>query len=315
MDGRWTMISSATGTTWNISGPDFLILYGVVCTLAGVAAWMRWAGIRGSQQPLGHRSPDLEPDLDVYRLATLSGGPARVVMTAATKLYRAGRLDSGTRRGTLKLSDRPAAASADLGPGYRPLTPGATDLELAVVEAVRTRPGISLATLRRDLRDMPAVTAVTSELERSGLLVSAAKWTRLRRELALAGGLLSVLGGARLVAGLSAGRPVGFLVLALLAVVVATLLVVRHLPRTTTAGRRALKHARRDQPSPQAMDAGMAVALGGAGALWLADPTSADGLGVHRSGASGRGASGGCGSGGCGSGGGGCGGGGGGCGG
>lgn len=290
------MISSVTTNTWNISGPDFLAVYGILCAVAAAAAWIRWRRVLGPRRPADSSAPEL----DVYQVAMLAGGPPSVIVTAATNLYRAGRLTAGRRRGALELAAGPASP--------------ASGIERAVLEAVRSRPGSSVKTLRRDLRDAPAITAIASRLEHGGLLDPPAKQTRLRLELAAIGGLLVSLGVARVVAGASVGKPVAFLVVAVLAVLTITPILVGRVPRTTPAGRRVLKRVRSSQPGPRAMDAAMAVALGGAGALWLADPVSATELGLPRAGGWTGGTGAGGGGGGCGGGGGGCGGGGGGCG-
>ncbi len=288
------MISSAAANTWNISGPEFLLLYGVLCGLAAAVALVRWRSLLGSPRP----TEEQPRELDVYRVAMLVGGPRRVLSTAVIGLYRTGRLSSDGRRAAIKVVD-----------GGPPLCPG---LERSVLEAVRAHPGTSVNALR-ELGEIPAVTAIASELEHARLLATSERRFRLSRELLAIGGLLLILGCLRVAAGMASGRPVSYLVLAVFGVLTVTVVVAARVPRTTLAGGRAVRRVRSDQPTNrQWMDASMAVALFGAGALWLADPVTASGLGVSRSSTSfyggggdggaggGYGGGGGCGGGGCG---------------
>jgi uncharacterized protein (TIGR04222 family) len=175
-----------------------------------------------------------------------------------------------------------------------------------------------------------ALDGLRDDLVRRGLLHSASAGQRRRWAFAMAA--LLALGLARLVAGLSGGKPVGFLVLAMLVVAALTVLLVRLAASARTArGDAELAELRAAHPhlSPNmkpdwtangATAAGLAVGLFGAGALWAADPAFAGEMIMERafSGVSGSGSSGGWVSSGCGGssggggGGGGCGGGGGG---
>ena len=160
--------------------------------------------------------------------------PRLVLSTAVIGLYRTGRLTSDGRRGAIKIVE----GSPPLGPG----------LERSVLEAVRAHPGTSVNALR-ELGEIPAVTAIASELEHAGLLATpaqpappqprAARDRRPARDPRL-----------RPRRGRDGGRQAGLLprprrdrrrsrV---------TGVVVARVPRTTLAGGRAVRRVRSDQP-------------------------------------------------------------------
>jgi uncharacterized protein (TIGR04222 family) len=300
--------------TWGISGPAFLQLYLLLAGAVLVAALRSRHLRRHPSVPAG--APPLDARSDAYLIAYLGGGPSRALLAALGSLRAAGLVRGYNRRcarvATPPTAWRPALERAVLTETVVPLTRA----ELVRRHSV----GSALAGLRDDL-------------VRRGLLHSASAGQRRRWAFTMAA--LLVLGLARLVAGLSGGKPVGFLVLAMLLVAALTVLLFRLAASARTArGDAELAELRAAHPhlSPNmkpdwtangATAAGLAVGLFGAGALWAADPAFAGEMIMERafSGVSGSGSSGGwvgsgCGgsSGGGGGGGGGCGGGGGGCG-
>jgi len=142
---------------------------------------------------------------------------------------------------------------------------------------------------QRELADDPEVSAalerIRAALVGEGWLLDEATRERVRRASLPVFGL-AVVGWARLATGVGTGRPVGFLVVELLAVVFAqTLLLI--VPRTSRAARDMLDNQRRDRAeltpaqAPSwavygASGAALGVALFGTEALWIADPTFAD---------------------------------------
>jgi uncharacterized protein (TIGR04222 family) len=296
-----------TATTWGITGPQFLWGYAALCLSAAIGVWQQWRSALGPKE----RGNDPQPDLGPYKLAMLSGGPQLAITTAATKLHRDGVLKAGPYDGTLVVSGE--------------LEPGADRLERALFDTVKHDPCLTTATMRAELEDSEPVQWMKDELVDAGLLLDDSRSALLRR-LWLVGGLLALLGIARIVAGALHHAAVGYLVVMVLVVVYATFRLGRHRPLATTRGREIVKRQRQERDDlrrhPVAGESVLTAALFGGGALWLADPAIASTLGVpreqergwsHGGGGGGYGCSagGGCGSGSsCGGGGGGCGGGG-----
>lgn len=314
-----TMLTTAT-TIWGITSAQFLTGYGLLCAVAAIAIWWQW------REAIGRREHGSDPpQLGVYELARLGGGPQLAITSALTRLHGAKLLRVRRREGTLTVSGA--------------LDAGADAVEQAVFEAVRREPGISTTALRSELREHDVLTSMAARLTAAGLMLDEQQAARVRR-LWLVAALLAAVGVARIVAGLQSDAAVGWTVAIVLVVVFATFWLLRLRPLATNRGRDALSRVRteneqlRRHPAPG--ESAMTVALFGGGALWLADPAMAWALGVpreeessggwwgfNRSGGCGGGAgggscasvggdSGGGGGGGCGGGGGGCGGGGGG---
>lgn len=303
----------ASVDTWGIGGPQFLIFYAAACVL--VAAWLAWEWRRVVGRP--DRSSDPRPDLGVYKLAMLSGGPQLAITTVAAKLGQDGYIQGGEEPHTLVAEGR--------------LPAGADALEREVFGTVHRTPGISTAAMRREVAGSEPVKQLKEELTQAGLLIEEAAAKRLGR-LWILGAVLAAVGIARLIAALSDGSEVGFLTVAVVAVVLGTFKFARKRPFLTARGRSLVRAERERRPElrdhSSSSDFPYAVALWGSLALWGVDPAFASTLGVPREegdsawsrsscgsgggcGAVGGGhGGGGCGGGGCGGGGGGCGGGG-----
>ena len=255
-----------TATTWGITGPQFLWGYGVICLAAAVVIVRQWRATLGPQD----RGNDPLPDLGLYRLAMLARGSQLAITTAATKLHDDGVLAAENGRFVL----------------IGKLAPGADRLERAVADTVEREPGISAATMRAELVDSEPVQWLTDELTQTGLLVDASQVRRVRRRLWLVGTLLGLLGIARIAAGLSNEAPVGWLIVMVGLVLVATLWLARRPIHATHRGRGILRRQRREHEElrhhPGVGQAALTAALFGGGALWLADPAIASSLGVPR---------------------------------
>jgi uncharacterized protein (TIGR04222 family) len=307
-------------TTWGITDPQFLWLYGVLCAVVAAAIWRVRRRLLGAPQ----HSNDPTPDIGLYKLAMLNGGPQLAITTAATKLHQDGVLTEGIEPRTHVVAGK--------------LDPDADPLERAVLESVRPEPGISTEVLRQELVDSDPIRWLASELRTAGLLLEDDAARRLRW-LWLWGALVALIGGARIAAGLQNDAAIGYLTIVVAAVVAATVWLVRRRTTMTARGRDIVRAHREDREDlrrvPMAGESATAVALFGGGALWLADPGLASTLDVPREdvagwhrrdyacsaggscgggtfascGGGGHGGGGGCGGGGCG--GGGCGGGGG----
>ncbi len=258
---------TSIATTWGISSPQFLWLYGGLCAIAAAAIWLTRMRALGAAP----RSKDPTPDLEIAKIAMLSGGTQLAITTAATKLHRDGVLRPGAEERTLVVDgDLPA---------------GADRLERAVYEAVRHEPGISVDQLRAELADSEPIQWMNSELTEVGLLVDEDKARRLRR-LWLWLVLIALFGAVRIYAGVRNDKPIGYLTIMVLAVVVAAVWLARRPTRATARGSALVRAHRQEHEAirraPTANESVLAIALFGGAALWLADPGIASTLDVPR---------------------------------
>jgi uncharacterized protein (TIGR04222 family) len=276
------MTGYAAEATWGIPGPTFLIIYLVVAVAVAVLATLhRRALSAGSATP---RSGELTPQQAAY----LNGGERLAVYTALGGLRAAGAIGTADDKTLVQMSAMPA---------------GATPLDTAVYNAAGNR--IPAASLPRDPWVVAAVDRLREDLEAAGLATTAAQ-RRTVRLWGVAGlGLLAV-GVLRLIAGIANDRPVGFLVLALIAVGVLSLFLLIRLRKETRTGRAALEDLRSrhaylapdNSPSYATYGvsgAAMGVALYGTPTLFAMDPAFAAEADIQRvaAGSSGSGGSGG----------------------
>ncbi len=201
---------------------------------------------------LPKRAPvDPERPLTVYELAYLAGGDTRVVETAIAGLVERGVL-------------RPSSDGKVLATGVTPTDP----LEAAVAAAATGRSTWSIA---KRVRLSAHVQALAVELERRGLVAPRSKARAIFRTVLRMYVALLAAGITMLVTMLVLGRPIGTTPLLLALNVVACLVSVkatkRYMPaQTTSTGRVALTHARRQQSVLLLAGAAGAVAVGGLGA-------------------------------------------------
>jgi uncharacterized protein (TIGR04222 family) len=280
--------------TWGISGPDFLVDYALLTAvvLIAVLVWRRaYTG-----------GPSVAVELTATQLAFLNGGRQLAVYSSIAALRAAGAIE---------------------GEGGRvravgPLPVPALELDRAVHNAAAGNP--SQVEIEGDRRVQEILDRVEAGLLADGWLLTSAQRSLVRRG-SLAMLAVLVLGAFRLAAGLSAGKPVGYLILMMLGVLV-LVLGLRAVGVKSRAARRVLatrrSEARHLAPSQHPAwstygpsGAALGVGLFGASALWAADPAFAEAAAIQGrypgTGGGGDGG-GGCGGGGCG--GGGCGGGG-----
>lgn len=253
------------GDTWGISGPDFLgvfIFMAVVALAVAIAA--RQAVLRGGPS-------DGFATLDAQRAAYLNGGPQLAIYASLGFLRQAGAIGAGPGRMLVTTGPLPA---------------GATPLDRAIHLAAARK--ISARGLRHVSGVERALATLRQSLEDAGLAATPAMRSRARLAGVLPLAAVEALGIVRIVAGVANGKPVGFLILATLAVSVAlvVMLVVR-VPLASAAGRRAIARLRRDNahlaPSQSpayatygAAAAAMGVAVFGSAALFAADPAFAE---------------------------------------
>ncbi len=290
-------VLAAPGDTWGIPGPVFLRLYlltAVLLLVGGLVHRVRLLG--GPSTGTG--------SLDPQQVAYLNGGAPLAVLTSLGGLR-------GSRAIGVSLGGRLTTGG--------PLPAGTTPLDRAVHVAAGRR--LRTRELRDDQWVQQALDQLRTGLEQRGLALTTEQRAALRVVPLLLTALLGV-GVLRLFAGLSNDRPVGWLVLALFPLLIATILFYRR-PWRTRAANRALRELRREHTylAPRsapayttygATSAAMGVALFGAATLWAMDPGFAQQAEIQRAALNSGGTSGGCAGGGGGDsgGGGGCGGGG-----
>jgi uncharacterized protein (TIGR04222 family) len=252
-------------TTWGITGPQFLWLYGALCAVVSTAIWCVRRRVLGARQ----RSNDPTPDIGLYKMALLNGGSQLAITAAATKLHQDGVLAGGGEPRTHVVAGT--------------LDRHADPLERAVFDSVRVEPGISTELLRYELDASDPIQIMAQELREAGLLLEDGAARRLRR-LWLWAAVVALLGIAWLVAGVDA--PIEYLAIMVAGAAAATVWLVRHRTAMTARGREIVRARREDREElrrvPTAGESAVAVALFGGGALWLADPGLASTLDVPR---------------------------------
>lgn len=264
-----------TGDTWGISGPTFLLLFFLLLVgLVVASAVHRRLLFRGGSGTDVAR-------LGAQQIAYLNGGGKLAVYTALGGLRAAGAIGSGP--------DRTLVQSG-------PLPSGATPLDSAVYHAAGQR--IRARDVGTHQWVQTAVQELHDGLERAGLVVTGGQ-RRTARLWALAGAALVLLGAARIVDGLQNDKPVGLLILLLVAAVVSTVvLLVRSGVTQTRAAARGLRELRRrnhhltPQLSPSyatygATGAAMGIALFGTASLYAMDPAFAAEAEIQRAATSG----------------------------
>jgi len=299
------MVIAAQGDTWGIPGPTFLMYYvGALVALLIVAAVHRrilFAGTRGAT--VDRLSPQ--------QVAYLNGGNRLAVYASLGGLRGAGAIGSGPDK-TLYQSG--------------PMPSGMTPLDTAVYNAAGRR--IRARDVNTDQWVVSALGQLRDGLESNGLAVSPAR-LQAARLWAVAALALTVLGIARLIAGINNNKPIVLLIPAIIIAAIISFKLATKTRVATHAATKGLTTLRRqhDYLSPRqspsyatygATGAAMGVALFGAASLYTMDPAfAADaeiqrinsaGAGIDSSGggsscsggSSSCGGGGGCGGGGCG---------------
>ncbi|HVL84971.1 MAG TPA: TIGR04222 domain-containing membrane protein [Pseudonocardia sp.] len=264
-------MGGAAGNTWGISGPTFLLAYLVLAT----AVWVAGARERRALADVGADRAAGDLAAHPYRVAHLNGGPELAVYSALSAMHLAGTIVTAGR-GSVQAVGRP-------GPEADPLE-----------RAVHTVAAGPVATRRVQFQRpvQAGLRAIEDDLVAAGLLLSAEQRRRIR-EVGWWMAAVAALGLVRVLAGIAAARPVGYLVLALAGVAGVALYQLTRAPRRTRAAEDALSRLRRehhalspDQRPDWAVSGPAGAALGvgmfGTGALWAADPTFADELAVQK---------------------------------
>ncbi|HET6708328.1 TIGR04222 domain-containing membrane protein, partial [Amycolatopsis sp.] len=210
--------------TWGIPGPVFAGLYLGLLVLPALAAALRLGALRrGRSGGVPERAEEL---------ALLTGGRVRAGEFVVARLLERQiiRLD-----GTGRVHRVRGSAPDDLG-------------RAALVRIGKTGTAVDL--VRREVRHHPAMTALENGLIARGLLVDARKVRLTWVSTAVACWALIAFGTVRLIAGSSAGHPIGYLLgLLALGTVAAVFVTIRarRTPevRATAAGRAAAADAER----------------------------------------------------------------------
>jgi uncharacterized protein (TIGR04222 family) len=245
--------------TWGISNASFLWFYGILCLLTLAGIWRR----RTSLLNAGDDSARPER-LDAYDLAMLNGGPQLVITIAAAKLHRLGSLAHGPSGRAVEVRQRPDEALDRAGA-----------IEREVYELVLRNPGVCARSLREELETCAPMQQLARTLRQSGLLLDDGTRAQISRLWLWILPLLA-LGIACVVAGSANDAAVAYTGMMLAALALATLWLAVQ-PRWATArGRRLLDAERAGRKTlgrvPSQEEIPTALALYGAGALWVADP-------------------------------------------
>lgn len=255
------VLLAAPSNTWGIPGPVFLGLYLVTAAvLVAIALLRRNEILNGSTYDASLLSPQ--------QVAYLRGGAPLAVWAALAGLRSAGAINVNPDR-RLTASGSPPSNSAALDQA----------IHLAASRGLRAQE------LSSDRGVRQAVHQLRADLVRHGLALSDEQRATLRNTALLLTGLFAI-GMLRLGAGLANERPVGWLFLAQVALLVVIVLLFRRPWRTRTADRvlRRLRH-RHTHLAPHhnpayatygAAGATMGVALFGTAALWAMDPGFAE---------------------------------------
>jgi uncharacterized protein (TIGR04222 family) len=302
---------AASGDTWGISGPTFLVLFGLAAVVAVIVVYRLRQRIL-----IGVDRPGVAENLHPYEVAYLTAGPSLAVTSALGSLRTHGSVDTAGLR-SLTIAG--------------PMVAGATPLDSAIYNAIANERATTTSAVRADAQVRAALDELADRMRRGGLLLTK-EASQLLRWATLPLAAVLGLGVFRLQAGLANDRPVLLLSLALLVVLAVELIFLVRGARRTKRGDRALAALREQyrhlapETSPAwglygATGTAMAIGLFGGAALWSADPAFAadaeleqqriqDSGSTWTGDTSTTGGGGGCsGGGGCGGGGGGCGGG------
>jgi uncharacterized protein (TIGR04222 family) len=224
------------------TGSDFLMFYSALLAAATAAAWwipaqLREAGRRGESQ-------------DAESMALLAGGRERLAEALLADLYV---------RGGLAMADKGRLTVAqpriETSPAGRMLLAAPAPISHA------------------DAKRLVAIHAerAATRLRRSGLLLRAEDYARLRWLSVAPFGVLLMIGAYRQRAGSALGEPTEFLViLMILTLVLAVIRFVSSDPRTASgiaAVRQMREQNTRFARAPRPEEVGMAVALFGTGVL------------------------------------------------
>ena len=254
---------------WNWGGAAFLTLFWILCAAGMVALF--WAK-NTLTTPNDSQLPGVP--VDAYAIARLRAGNTLPVDVAIVNMIAENRVAFDSRN---ELQQTGAAPSHPF--------------ERAIWDAIGQRV-TRVDKLRRLVG--PRCERFDDELRRLGLLISEDARTNISLVFALVPTLLLLLGGSKILVGLSRERPVGFLVASCIAVIVATFYLWKNFPRKSGRGEALLNHLQQRHgrgslslppvagASPWAAGAEIAGGAALAVALYGYDELDAFGMGTFR---------------------------------
>lgn len=264
------MTLAATGDTWGIPGPTFLMYFiTAIIVVAVVAAIHRRILFNGNS---GTDASRLGPQ----QVAYLNGRDKLAVYTSIGGLRAAGAIGSGPDKTLVQTGHLPS---------------GVTPLDTAVYNAAGRR--IRARDITTDQYVVQAVGQLRDGLEEAGLAVTKGQ-QRAARAWALVGAVVVLIGIARLLDGFQNNKPIGFLFpLTFFALIMAILALTRASRAQTYAADKAMRGLRKQHtylsPSQSpayatygAAGAAMGVALFGAASLYAMDPAFAADAEIQR---------------------------------
>ena len=180
---------------WGLSGPQFLVIYGVATAVVMVVPFLLRLLIRFVS------SADADRQLDPYEVGYLAGGPARAAQVIIADLVSSGavRVDSS---GRVSVADRAA-----FGRQSAFLSEGATGAATPFPELWMPA-GVSVHQFQSKIAQLPAIAAIRARLQAEGLLVSPARAAMVRIVSLALWAALFVTGGLRLAEGAHNHRPI-----------------------------------------------------------------------------------------------------------
>ncbi len=231
------LLAFPLAATWNLldwKGPDFLGAYAIIAVSAAFLAW--FARVFLYDSPAETALDDSKP-LDHYEVACLAAGPQRTVQAAFAAMVQAKTLELAASEAKVMGILR---TSREIRRG-EPLSSDAPPIEKALYDAALV-PAQNLRPLFR--AGLPVAKEINSDLQRRGLVNSALPsiWT-LAPFLIMATPLFIAV--PKLILGMQRGRPVGFLIAAVVVTAVAAFLFLAK-PRLTRLGSALFEKLKRD---------------------------------------------------------------------
>lgn len=218
----------------DLPGPQFLMLYGGTAAFILVfAAVAQYALKRRDTQP---PAADYEPS--TYDIAYLTGDAKRVLTTGILQLLQWGSLQSPMAGAPLVRE-----INADLPAEAHPVEQTIFQFAMEPECADRVKPDVQRKRIHLGLA--PYIAEIQERLHELGLVVDRGSQALYRWMVVGPWTLLMALGVVKLAVGIARGRPVGFLIAALVVSVIVLIVLWKTPPRLTPAGKRLVNELKR----------------------------------------------------------------------